>query len=145
MLGRVSLHASHSCLQMKIFPSLKKVRKNLTFLFFAFLFLKLRYSCFTMLCWFLLYNKWISHMYTYIPSLEPPSPPDPCYLMAECQAGLPVLYSSFPLAVVYIYWWWYVNPTVSIRPSPPTHVHMSVLYVCVRAQSCPTLLRPHGR
>ena len=70
VLGRVSLHASHSCLQMKIFPSLKKVRKNLTFLFFAFLFLKLRYSCFTMLCWFLLYNKWISHMYTYIPCLS---------------------------------------------------------------------------
>lgn len=38
VLGRVSSHASHSCLQMKIFPSLKKVRKNLTFLFFAFYF-----------------------------------------------------------------------------------------------------------
>ena len=96
-----------------------------------------------MLCWFLLYNE-VNQPYVYIHPLplEPPSPPDPCHLVTECQAGLPVLYSSFALAVVYVYWWRYVNPTVSIRLTPPTHVHMSVLCVCVCAQSCPTLLQP---
>lgn len=39
VLGRVSLHAPHSCPQMKIFPSLKEVRKkSYFFIFYIFIF-----------------------------------------------------------------------------------------------------------
>lgn len=31
---------------------------------------KLEYSCFTLLCQFLLYSKWINHMYTHVSSLD---------------------------------------------------------------------------
>jgi len=53
-------------------------------------------NCFTMLCWFLLYNKWITYAYTYSPSLLnlPSTPPpsrssqsntlnSPCYTAAS--------------------------------------------------------------
>jgi len=49
------------------------------------------------LCWFLLYNNRISYNYTFSPlPVEPSSSPPipPLWLITECQAGFPVLYSN---------------------------------------------------
>ena len=62
-------------------------------------FLKLEDNCFTMLCWSLPYNSW-NQSYTCISPL-PPTPP--LQLVTGCQAGLAVLYSSFPPAI-YSHW-----------------------------------------
>ena len=47
--------------------------------------------------------KWISYMYTYIPSLlNPlPEPIPPIKVITEHRAELPVLYSRFPLAIYF--------------------------------------------
>ena len=60
-------------------------------------------NCFTVLCWFLPYitNHIYGYIYIYPLSLEPPSHPThipPFCIVTEHQAGLPVLYISFPLA-----------------------------------------------
>ena len=67
------------------------------------LFFKLEDNCFTMLCWFLPYTIWISHiMYMSSPSWAfLPLPIPPLYVFTECQAGLPVLYSNF-LPAIYL-------------------------------------------
>ena len=68
------------------------------FLFVLFIF-SLEEACFTILCWFLPYNN-ATQSYIYIPSLLslPPLPLSyPSRLSQRTQAGLPVLYSNFPL------------------------------------------------
>jgi len=53
-----------------------------------------------MLCWFLLYiNSNQSQLYLYLLPLEPPSPLQSLTSrLSQCQAEIPVLYSSFTLA-----------------------------------------------
>ena len=43
-------------------------------------------------------TTWISHKYTYIPSLLNLPPTPPLWVVTEHQAALPVLYQNFPLA-----------------------------------------------
>ena len=132
------LEGSHSVLptpapKWKYFPALRRWEKNLTFLFFTFLSLKLRYSCLTMLCWLLLYNE-VNQPYVYIHPLplEPPSPPDPCHLVrvpgwAPCViqqlrtgCGLHILVE---ICQSYCF-------NLSITPNPRPHVCSMCLCVC---------------
>ena len=88
-------------------------------------------------------TKWISYMYTYIPSflsLLPTHPLIPSIWVAtEHQAELPMLYSSFPLVICFTHGSVYVNCTLSIRRSSLSpHVHKSILYSCT---SIPVLQR----
>ena len=66
-------------------------------LFLNFFF---EYSCFTMLCWFLLYSKVISCMYTYISSFLDFLP---IWVTTEHGVELPVLYSRFSLVIYFIH------------------------------------------
>ena len=130
---------SHSMLptpasQWKYFPSLRKWEKNLTFLFFAFLFLKFRYSCFTVL--FLPYNE-VNQPYVciYPPTLEPPSLPHPCHLVTECRAGLPVWAEAS-------HWLWftYIGVDMSILLFQVVH-HPQPVFTCLFYMSVCVLSR----
>ena len=61
-------------------------------------------NCFTM-CWFLLYINIISHRHGYVPSLlnlpPTPDPHPPRKVVKEHQVEFPVLYSKFPLAILF--------------------------------------------
>ena len=129
------LHAPHSCLPMKIFPSLKKVRKNLTFLFFAFLFLKFRYSCFTVL--FLPYNE-VNQPYVYIYPPPPPRasfPPWPLPSHHRVPGGLPVWAEAS-------HWLWftYIGVDMSILLFQVVH-HPQPVFTCLFYMSVCVLSR----
>ena len=109
-------------------------------LFFFFLTFLLEYNCFTMLCYFLLYNK-VNQLYIYIyphiysllllpPTLHIP----PLYVDTKHQADLPVLCSCFPLAIYFtlgsVYMSMPLSHFVPAYPSP-SHVLKSILYICV--------------
>ena len=76
-----------------------------SFFIFTFFTPLLEYNCFIVLCQFLLYNKvnqLYVHIYPYIPSLlslPPTLPIPPLYVVTKHRADLPVLCSSFPLAI----------------------------------------------
>ena len=54
------------------------------------------------MCWFLLcHNGNRSWVYTYISPPSWASLPPPPLVVTECRAGLPVLYSSFPLSLIF--------------------------------------------
>ena len=70
-----------------------------------FLFFKLEYNCFTMLCWFLLYNK-VNQPYVNTHPLplgfpSHPLPSSPSQVISEHRAELPVLYSGFPFTILH--------------------------------------------
>ena len=84
--------------------------------------------------------KWINCMYTYIPSFLdlPPNPPPHPQAISEHRAELPVLYSSFPLAVSFthgsVYMSLPIHPMLPIPyHTPCPHVHAPHLHLC----SCP--------
>ena len=82
----------------------------------------------------------ISHtfVYTSLLPLEPPSSSHPTPRgHYECEAGLPVLYSSFLRLIYLTLGSIYVSATLSISPalSFPGHAHKSVLYVFVSISS----------
>ena len=111
-----------------------------------FLMSLLEYNCFTMLCQFLLYNKvnqLYVYMYCYIPSLLslPPTLPIPLLqVITKHQADLPVLCSSFPLAIhftsgsIYIYQCYSLT---SFQLPLPHRVLKSILYICIFIPSLP--------
>ena len=110
----------------------------LLLLFFTSL---LEYNCFTMLHQFLLYNK-VNQLYIYI------SPHIPCLLglpiptlqvVTNHRADLPVLCSSFPLAIHFTFGSVYVSMLLSrfVPASPSTHVLKSVPYVCIFIPALP--------
>ena len=81
----------------------------------------MEYSCFTLLCFFLLYNDESAvcvHMSPPSWTLLPPAPP--LEVTTEPWAGLPVLYSSFPLAICFACGEVYMSVLLSlfIPPSP---------------------------
>ena len=69
------------------------------FLLSSVYFFKLEDNCFTILCWLLLYNVNRSELYRYVTSLLSVPPIPPLSVITECQGGLSVLHSSFPLVV----------------------------------------------
>ena len=108
----------------------------------AFIFLTslLEYNCFTMVCYFLLYNK-LNQLYMYIypqisSLLRLPSilPIPPLQVVTKQQAGLPVLCSCFPLAIYFttgsVYMSMPLSHFVPAYPSPP-RVHKSIPNICI--------------
>ena len=88
-----------------------------------FFFFKLEYSCFTMLCWFLLYND-VNRLHVYIyplPLGTPPPPIPPIQVTTEHPAELPALYSGFPLALCFTHGRVFMSVPISqFIPSPHT-------------------------
>ena len=79
--------------------------------------------------------KWISYMYTYIPSLlDLPPTPHPTHLgQHRAQSWAPCALQQVPTSYLfYTGQCTYVNPSVPIHLPPPAPrcVHTSVLYVC---------------
>ena len=80
-----------------------------------------------------------THTHTHSLSLSLNSPPShphptqPLSVTAEHQAGLPVLYGSFPLVICFTHGSVYMSMLLSqfIPPSPSPCFHESVLYVCI--------------
>ena len=75
--------------------------------------------------------RWVNQLYVYIHTfpLGPPTyplTPPPLQVITEHWAELPVLYSSFPLAIYLAHGSVYVNATLPIRLTFPC-VHMSIL------------------
>ena len=76
-------------------------------------------------------------MYTYIPSLlglcPNPSPIPPFSVIREHLAELPVLYSSFPLAVYVAHGSIYESIPIPqfVHPPLPPLCPMSIMYICV--------------
>ena len=92
--------------------------KCLTFLFFLKTSL-LEYNCFTVLCYFLLYNK-VNQLYVYIYphipslfSLPPTLPISPLQMVTKHQPDLPVLCGCFPLASYFTFCSVYMSMTLS--------------------------------
>ena len=83
-------------------------------------------NCFPMLCWFLPYKMWISHKYTYVPSLLslPPtlpriSAPSHHWRLHRALGWAPFATQQIPVRhLFYIWWGMYVNATFSV-PVPP--------------------------
>ena len=112
------------------FPSLGalKSRKgfgfSLFFIFIFFNFIFIDHSCFTMLCWFLLSSKWISCVYTCIPSFFG----FPSHL-GRHRALSRILCATQSVLISYLY----ISSILPIPPTrfPPLGVHMFAFYVCV--------------
>ena len=90
---------------------------------------------------FLLYSN-MSQLYVYVYPLplDPPSHPViaiPLQVITECQAEIPVLCSSLPLASSFTLLCIYVRAALPIRPTlpfpPHPHVHQSTFYICISA------------
>ena len=125
-------------------------------------FFLLGYSCFTMLCQFLLYDE-VNQLSVYIyplplgsPSLPPP-PIQPIQVITEHQAELPVLYSRFPQAICFTYGSVFMSVPISqfIPPSFPhsisTYPHLllqrylfSQLPIFLRVPFQPMWSTPHS-
>ena len=99
----------------------------------------LEYNCFTVVCYFLLYNK-VNQLYIYphISSLPPILPIPPLYVVTEHRADLPVLCSCFPLAIYFTFSSVYMSMLLSHfvqaynspLPLSSTPFSMSVPYSC---------------
>ena len=104
----------------------------------------LEYNCFTMLCYFLLYNK-MNQLYVYIyPHISsllcrPPTLPiPPLYVVTKHRADLPVLCSFFPLAICFTFGSVYMSMLLFFfvpaypSPSPCPQVHsLHLLFIPV--------------
>ena len=86
--------------------------------------------------------KWISYMYTYIPShldLPPTSlPPLEGHHRARSWAPCAIqqLPASYPFYTRYCE---YINPHFPVHLSPLLHVHLSILHVCISIPALQTL------
>ena len=62
------------------------------------------HNCITMLCYFLLFSKWISYIHTYILSLlDLPLSPHPVSLHHHKVSWAPVRFRRFPLAICFMH------------------------------------------
>ena len=115
------------------------------FISYFFLTSSLEYSCFTMVCQFLLYNKvnlLYIYLYPHIPSLlslPPTLPFPPLQVDTKHGADLPVLCSCFPLAIYFTFGSVCMSMPLSHfipaypSPSPCPQVHSPRLHL----YSCP--------
>ena len=100
------------CLSVLFFPQLFVRPPQTTILHFFFLVSTLHY------------RKSVLIMYIYILTLLslPPTPIPLLQVVTECQAGLPVLCSSFPLVICYVhnnvYMWMLFSKFILVSPSP---------------------------
>ena len=112
---------------------------------FIFLTTLLEYNCFTVLCYFLLYNK-VNQLYAYVYSHMPSLlrlPPSllipPLQVVTKHRADLPVLCSCFPLAICFTFGSVYMSMLLSHfipaypSPCPCLQVHS----LCLHLYSCP--------
>ena len=104
----------------------------------TFLFCYWRIIAFKCYVSFCCTKKWISCMYTHIPSLlgfPPTTSIPPLYIITEPWAEAPVLYSSVSLAIYFIHCRVYVSLLLSqfVLPSPsfPHSVHRSIIFIFV--------------
>ena len=104
-----------------------------------FLYIFIGYNCFTMLCYFLLYNKVnqpYAYIYPHIPSflsLPPTLPIPPLQVIAKHRADPPVL-CCFPLAICFTFGSVYVSMLHSLCPRFPLPIPCvlkSILYVYI--------------
>ena len=111
---------------------------------FIFLTTLLEYNCFTMLCYFLLYNT-VSQLSVYIYPhiysllhLPPVLPISPLSVVTKHQADLPVLWSCVALAIYFIFGSVYMSLSLSHfvpaypspSPCPKVHSLRLCLYTC---------------
>ena len=92
----------------------------------------LRYNCFTILCLFLLYNK-MNQLYVYKYPLVPGSPSYPIAHtthLGHHRALSRVSCATQHITTTVCFNYYMPIPVFPSSPSPPTCVHMSVLYVC---------------
>ena len=83
-------------------------------------------------------------MYTYIPSFLdlPPSPPSHPQVITEPRAELPVLYSSFPLAVSFTQGSVYVTPDSSQASHPQPYPMSACPCICICTSTSASLFLP---
>ena len=96
------IEAVRICIQSVVFTFQGKFFFNV-FEFFLILLIFKNWNVIAMLYQFLLYSE-VSQLYAYIypfPLGPPPTPIPPLLVITEYRAELPVLYSSFPLAVCF--------------------------------------------
>ena len=94
------------------------------------------HTCFTLLCEFLLCHELNQlYVYTYRLPFEPPSHASvpPLQIITGPQTELPLLHTSFPLAICFTHGSVYMSIPISqfIPSCPSTLVYTSVLYICV--------------
>ena len=99
------------------------------------------HTCFTLLCEFLLCHELNQlYVYSYRLPFEPPSHASvpPLYIITGPQTELPLLHTSFPLAICFTHGSVYMSIPISqfISSCPSTLVYTSVLYI-LRLSSCP--------
>ena len=72
-------------------------------------------NCFTICVGFCHKTTWISHRYTYVPSLlnlpPTPHPSPPLQLVTEHWVELPASYNKFPLTICFTHDGWMASPT----------------------------------
>ena len=104
-----------------------------------------------MLCQFLLYykvNQRYVYIYPHISSLlclRPTLPIPPLQVVTKHQADLPVLCGCFPLAIYFTFGSVYVHATLSLCPSLPFPLPMSIPFStsAYLFPTCPQVLQNH--
>ena len=129
-------------LQAGSLPLFFKPCRGIIFFFLIFFFLSIIASqCYVGFCSTM---KWINYMYTYIPSFLdlPPSPPSHPQIITEPRAELPVLYSSFPLAVSFTQGSVYVTPDSSQASHPQPYPMSACPCICICTSTYASLFLP---
>ena len=101
-----------------------------SFSFFHFFFLN-AYSCYRVLCMFLLYNE-VNQLYGYIyPSLDlSPTPCPHCTPLGHHRAPSWALYAILQVPISYLFYTW---QCIDVKPKLPIHPTLSLLLV----STCP--------
>ena len=115
---------------MNIYVENPKESTNCLICLFIYLTCLLEYNCFTMVCYFLLYNK-VNQLYIYhhtssLLCLPPILPIPPLQVVTKHRADLPVLCSCFPLAIYFTFGSVYMSmPLSHFIPTYPSPLPVS--------------------